>query len=74
MVRVCQNIALVSTLTWLCFDQAYSYSRGVRQIVTGVAEKGPESVIRYWIQESGSKQHAEPRLQAAKEQRLVIPR
>jgi hypothetical protein len=28
--------------------------------VTGVAEKGSESVIRYWIQEPGSKQHAEP--------------
>ena len=74
MVRVCQNIALVSTLTWLCFDQAYSYSRGVRQIVTGVAEKGSESVIRYRIQEPSLKQHVEPRLQAEKEQGLVIPR
>jgi hypothetical protein len=58
---------------WLCFDQAYSYSRGVRQIVTGAAEKGSESVIRYWTQELKSKKR-EPTPQAAKDEGLVIPR
>jgi hypothetical protein len=30
-----------------------------RQIVTGVTEKGAETVIRYWIQQRGSKQPKE---------------
>ena len=71
VVRFCRNITLVSTLTRLSFfffNSAYSHGCGVRQIVTGVAEKGPESVIRYWVQEPSLKQHAEPRLQAANSQ------
>ena len=35
--------------------QAYSSMGDARQIVTGVADKGAETVIRYWIQQSGVK-------------------
>jgi hypothetical protein len=75
VVCVCWNIAPVPTLTRLNSNQAYSYSRSVRHIVTGVAEKGSESVIRYWIQEP-FKRHAESGSQETKEQvqGMVIPR
>ena len=36
--------------------EAYSNMGDARQIVTGVAEKGAEMVICYWIQQRGSKQ------------------
>ncbi|KAI9437083.1 hypothetical protein BJY52DRAFT_1196710 [Lactarius psammicola] len=38
---------------------AYSSVGDTRQIVTGVAEKGAETVIRHWIQQSGSKKPTE---------------
>jgi hypothetical protein len=34
--------------------------------VTGVAERGSETVIRYWIQDRGLKKRAEPGQQVAK--------
>jgi hypothetical protein len=39
--------------------QAYSYAGRTRQIVTGVAEKGECSVIKYWIQDTGLKKPME---------------
>ena len=39
----------------LLVAQAYSSMGDARQIVTGVADKGAETVIRYWIQQSGVK-------------------
>jgi hypothetical protein len=48
--------------------QAYSSGGVARQIVTGVAERGEESVIRYWIQESGLQKRAEPKSQVVAEQ------
>jgi len=39
----------------LLVAQAYSSMGGTRQIVTGVADKGAATVIRYWIQQSGLK-------------------
>ena len=45
--------------------QAYSYGGDARQILTGVSERGEESVIRYWIQENGSKKYTGPKPQAA---------
>ena len=34
--------------------------------MTGVAERGSETVIRYWIQDRGLKKRAEPGQQVAK--------
>ncbi|KAI9443049.1 hypothetical protein H4582DRAFT_2054144 [Lactarius indigo] len=42
---------------------AYSSTGDARQIVTGVSEKAAGSVIRYWIQESGSKKPAQQKSQ-----------
>jgi hypothetical protein len=57
---VSHRTACISNVT-----QAYSYGRGVRQILTGVSERGEGSVIRYWIQENDSKKHSKPKPQAA---------
>ncbi|KAH9015822.1 hypothetical protein EDB85DRAFT_2156360 [Lactarius pseudohatsudake] len=43
---------------------AYSSMGDTRQIVTGVAEKGAETVIRYWAQQSGSKKSIESKSRA----------
>ncbi|KAH9013791.1 hypothetical protein EDB83DRAFT_2321612 [Lactarius deliciosus] len=43
---------------------AYSSMGDTRQIVTGVAEKGAEMVIRYWAQQSGSKKPMESKSRA----------
>jgi hypothetical protein len=58
----CTCLALI-----LCIVQAYSSGGVARQIVTGVAERGEESVIRYWIQESGLPKRAEPKSQVMAE-------
>jgi hypothetical protein len=41
--------------------QAYSGMGDTRQIVTGTADKGGETVIRYWMQQSGSKKPIQPK-------------
>ncbi|KAF8264021.1 hypothetical protein EI94DRAFT_1703551 [Lactarius quietus] len=50
--------------------QAVAYSSGWSrcQIVTGVAERGSESTIHYWIQERGLKKHKVSEQQMAKRQ------
>jgi hypothetical protein len=63
---------VILTLRHLCFTQAYSHSRNVHQLVTGVAEKGSSSVIYYWIQEPSSKVPAERRPQMAKKRVLEM--
>jgi hypothetical protein len=48
--------------------QAYSSMGDTCQIVTGVAEKGAEMVIRYWIQQSGLKKAMESKSRVAEKQ------
>jgi hypothetical protein len=48
--------------------QAYSSMGDTCQIVTGVAEKGAETVIRYWIQQSGSRKAMESKSRVAEKQ------
>jgi len=46
-----------------CATQAYSYRGGdARQILTGISERGTESVIRYWVQENTRKKCAKSKL------------
>jgi len=54
----CPRVLLI-----LCVAQAYSSAGDTRQIVTGVSERVAGSVIRYWIQESGSKKPVQRKLQ-----------
>jgi hypothetical protein len=55
VTQKCRYLGLI-----LCVvAQAYSYVGRTRQIVTGVAEKGEHSVIKYWIQDTGSKKPME---------------
>jgi hypothetical protein len=60
VIRKCPCITLI-----LYVAQAYTSMGDTRQIVTGVAEKGAETVIRYWIQQSGSKKTVESKPRAA---------
>ncbi len=68
LVRVvaqkCRCISLIPHVT-----QAYTSRGDFRQIVTGVAERGGETEIRYWIQEpeSDTKKATELKSHAAQE-------
>jgi hypothetical protein len=50
-------------------SKAYSPAENCRQIITGVSERGPESVIKYWIQPRGSKR---PGPKTAKERMMEL--
>ncbi len=63
VVQICPSITLIPHVA-----QAYSSVGDTRQIVTGVAEKGAETVIRHWIQQSGSKKPTELRPRAVGKQ------
>ena len=54
VAQKCLHITLI-----LLAVQAYSSMGDTRQIVTGVAEKGADTVIRYWVQQSGSEKSVE---------------
>jgi hypothetical protein len=66
LVRVVQKCPCMTLILYVA--QAYSSTGDIRQIVTGVAEKGAETVIRYWIQQSGSKKTAESKSRAVEKQ------
>ncbi len=63
VVQKCLSITLI-----LHVIQAYSSMGDTRQIVTGVTEKGSETVIWYWVQQSGSKKPIESKSQAVGKQ------
>lgn len=63
VVQKYPSITLIMRVT-----QAYSSMGDSRQIVTGVAEKGAETVIQYWVQQSGSKKPIESKSRATGKQ------